>query len=181
MTEKCVIYLRVSKELKAAVQSEVERERGKHPKFASKISDSSVVRGILEGRLLKKKPKPKPSAGPKTRDIVDSVFRIWNESMPEHVQRPQARGSKRTENIMLRFKECGDLDKWRDAMRALASQSWHMGKNTRGWVANLDFLLQAKQFHVWLDAGAKLREHEKTQPSNAFEAMMEQARDEAEG
>lgn len=51
-----------------------------------------------------------------------------------------------------RLRECDDLALWERAFGLIAASPHHRGGNDRGWVADLDFALQAKQSGRWLDA-----------------------------
>jgi len=76
---------------------------------------------------------------------VSEVVEIWNETVKATESRlPLARlTGKRTTAIRIRLREAGWLDDFKDAAAFVCRSPWHRGDNDRGWVASIDFVLQA--------------------------------------
>ena len=77
---------------------------------------------------------------------------LWNEKVagtPLKTIRVWNAGRDRL--VKARLAEEGDLGLWGRAMEHLAASPHHRGENDRGWVADVDFLLQAGQYPRWLD------------------------------
>lgn len=71
------------------------------------------------------------------------VVEIWNARV-EGTNLPKARATpKRSRVILARLKEPGWLDDFREALASIRSSEWHRGGNDRGWIATIDYLLQA--------------------------------------
>ena len=91
-----------------------------------------------------KEQEQKPLSIPSTAPAVKSadVVAIWNEATQGKL--PQAKSTpKRQTVIQTRLKEPGWLPDFRAACAFLAVTAWYAGANDRGWVATLDYALQA--------------------------------------
>lgn len=76
---------------------------------------------------------------------VAEVVEIWNETVKATESRlPLARlTGKRTTAIRIRLREAGWLDDFKAAAEFVCRSPWHRGENDRGWIASIDFVLQA--------------------------------------
>lgn len=71
------------------------------------------------------------------------MVEIWNQGI-EGTKLPKARLTpKRRRVIAGRLKEDGWLDDFRTAVPGLTKSKFHLGQNERGWLADIDYLLQA--------------------------------------
>lgn len=105
----------------------------------------------LEETRRKKPVEAEPPGVPPER-----LLEVWNSNrggLPQAREAPE--GSTRRRRMVAVLRVQPDLAKWSAAVRALASSPHHKGQNERGWVANIDFLIQANQFPKWLEAGAQ--------------------------
>lgn len=59
---------------------------------------------------------------------------------------PRVLSKTRKSKLRQRLKECGGLGGWHEALEKAAASPLCNGDNDRGWVADLDFLLQQKSF-----------------------------------
>jgi hypothetical protein len=72
----------------------------------------------------------------------DGIVSIWNEVTNGKL--PKAKPTPKRESVIrTRLKEKGWADDFRRACAFLAVSEWHQGRNDRGWVATIDFALQA--------------------------------------
>ena len=105
----------------------------------------SDTNGIQESETESdKEQEQKPLSIPSTAPAVKSadVVAIWNEATQGKL--PQAKSTpKRQTVIQTRLKEPGWLPDFRAACAFLAATAWYAGANDRGWVATLDYALQA--------------------------------------
>ena len=78
---------------------------------------------------------------------VKAAFDCYNE-MAARAGLPEARvmNPDRTSKLKARLKECGGISGWRAACEKIASSAHCTGDNDRGWVADLDFMLQRRSF-----------------------------------
>lgn len=77
---------------------------------------------------------------------------LWNEKVAgSPLKTIRVWTAKRDRVVKARLAEEGDLGLWGLAMEHLAASPHHRGENDRGWVADVDFLLQAEQYAKWLD------------------------------
>ena len=67
---------------------------------------------------------------------------VWNDAAPKGLPRWKATPDDRKRHAKARLAEVPDLERWRVAIKAIASSKWHMGQNDRGWRANPDWLLK---------------------------------------
>lgn len=80
-----------------------------------------------------------------------------------------AADSVRYKSIVACLKECDNISRWANAVKALSASPHHRGQNERGWVANIDFLVSPAQRLKWLEAGDRLpREAPKAKPQGAW-------------
>lgn len=131
------------------------KENSPHPETTD--ADASVVGGA-------------DATGP---DEVVLAFDAYNAEAPA-AGWPKAKvlDARRRAALKARLAECGGIAGWRDVL-AKARASPHLtGDNTRGWRADLDFLLQAKSF-------TKLREgsYDARRPSPAGNGRRPSAHD----
>jgi hypothetical protein len=123
-----------------------------------KIAKSSQMRGNESQNDCKTSPtvtgtetvtsteeqEQKPLSIPSTAPAVKSAdaVAIWNSITQGKL--PQAKSTpKRQTVIQTRLKEPGWLPDFRAACSFLAETPWYTGANDRGWVATIDFALQA--------------------------------------
>lgn len=110
----------------------------------------------LHTNLQNESPTPPvvPQGGPPAQ--VLQVVEIWNSGI-EGSGLPNARPTeKRNRVIGARLKERGWLEDFRVAVSVVAASPWHRGGNDRGWMADIDYLLQAgKATQLAEKAGAK--------------------------
>lgn len=79
---------------------------------------------------------PAPQGG--ATEVVD----LWNAAV-DGSPLPKARVTPtRSKTIATRLKERGWLDDFRASLAYLTTTPWYRGENDRGWIADLDFLLQ---------------------------------------
>ena len=91
---------------------------------------------------------------PQERTDLPPFAVIWNEEVagsPLKTVRVWSTGRARA--LKARLVEEGDLGVWRNAIKHLVASPFHRGVNDRGWIADVDFLLQASQSGKWLDLG----------------------------
>lgn len=89
---------------------------------------------------------------PQERTDLPPFALIWNEEVagsPLKTVRVWSAGRARA--LKARLVEEADLEVWRLAIRHLVASPFHRGVNDRGWIADVDFLLQASQSGKWLD------------------------------
>jgi uncharacterized protein YdaU (DUF1376 family) len=79
---------------------------------------------------------------------VDLAFENWNIAAQE-LGLPLAKSltPERRRKLAARLRECGGLDGWIEALEKLENSPFCLGKNDRGWRADLDFMLQPKSFN----------------------------------
>lgn len=114
------------------------------------------IEAILSTLLERTAPKAKkaPPLNPHT-DKVDAFVAAWNQNRGGLPGASRALpGTKRHREILACLLMEPDVARWGRAVAALAASRFHRGENERGWVATIDFLLQAKQRQVWLDRAA---------------------------
>lgn len=77
---------------------------------------------------------------------VDSVFEAWNTMAKTHGL-PQARRDtkKYRDAVAARLKESEFRDQWKQAIEAVPTNPWNMGKNPGGWRATFKWFLYAGQ------------------------------------
>lgn len=129
----------------------------------------------LRADVLARKPTPAPKAEPHAAmvwtGLVKAFVLMWQAhrgGLPACTTAGSADGV-RYKSIVACIKECDDLDRWAFAIKALAASPHHRGQNERGWVANIDFLVQPSQRLKWLEAGDRLpREAPKVAPKGAW-------------
>lgn len=117
---------------------------------------------LEEGRR-KKAVEPDPDAIPPERLI--EVWNQYRQGLPRADSAPE--GSTRRKRIATVLKAERDLQKWGAAVRAIANSPHHRGQNERGWVANIDFLIQAGQFQKWIEAGAQREVAARPEPAQS--------------
>jgi uncharacterized protein YdaU (DUF1376 family) len=81
------------------------------------------------------------------RSTEGEAVRIWNETakslgLPQCQKLTDARRSR----LRKRLSDCGGVEGWRVAMSKVADAAWMHGENSRGWKANIDFVLQESSF-----------------------------------
>jgi len=77
------------------------------------------------------------------RSKAQEVIGIWNDAA-QGTTLPSARLTPQREKIIrVRLKEKGWLEDFRAAYMFLRSSGFHCGQNDRGWIASVDFVLQA--------------------------------------
>lgn len=108
----------------------------------------SALRTLLERTA----PKPRAEVNPELAFRVNAFVALWNKhrgGLPEaSAAKP---GTKRFRDIAACLGLSPDLHRWEAAIKALAGSRFHKGENDRGWVATIDFLIQANQRQKWLD------------------------------
>lgn len=79
---------------------------------------------------------------------IDLAFENWNIAAQE-LGLPLAKSltPERRRKLAARLRECGGLDGWIEALEKLENSPFCLGKNDRGWRADLDFMLQPKSFN----------------------------------
>lgn len=101
-----------------------------------------------------KETKPCPQERTAARKKLDlpPFALLWNEKVAgSPLKTIRVWTAKRDRVVKARLAEEGDLGLWGLAMEHLAASPHHRGENDRGWVADVDFLLQAEQYAKWLD------------------------------
>ena len=185
LTER--LYLRVESELKDAIREEVSRR-------PPEVKEAHIVREVLRDALLgkskpktrrKRRAKKKADTGPSVSEIVDAVYQIWDDEMPDHIKRPTVRNDTRDIRIMQKYQEVPDLELWRYGIKAVSLDPWSMGRDprNRNWTANFDWFISpgtrkdVPPFIKWIEAGKELKAHgvptSKHGPSQEFLEMME--------
>jgi uncharacterized protein YdaU (DUF1376 family) len=117
------------------------------------------------------------------RDFERDAFDAYNH-IAKRVGFPAAKVLNQTRRVSLRLrlKECGGLDGWAAALDKLEASSLCRGANDRGWVADFDFLLQAKSFTRLMEGrydDRKPQRQPEHRPSTAdvLDQLIEQSRD----
>lgn len=95
-------------------------------------------------------PPSPPKGGSSPADEAFSEFQGTAERAKIPV--PRQLTADRRRKLEARLREHG-LDGWREACRKLEASSFCRGSNERGWVADLDFLLQPKSLNRLLEGG----------------------------
>lgn len=123
--------------------------------------------GRLGGRTRKAIAKPKPthsqpssssSSSKKTEDSRETgvsptpIFGIWNENRGTLAE-AKAENANRKRWAQARWKEKPDPEYWIEIVKKVASSSFCLGDNPRGWRADYDFLLKPNT-HLKISEGA---------------------------
>jgi hypothetical protein len=115
---------------------------------------SGMEEGMEEGKGKEEKSQTCPqerTAASKKLDLPPFAL-LWNEKVAgSPLKTIRVWTAKRDRVVKARLAEEGDLGLWGLAMEHLAASPHHRGENDRGWVADVDFLLQAEQYAKWLD------------------------------
>lgn len=97
--------------------------------------------------------RQEPTGGSSQERVLPAFVTIWNEVMAgSRLPTVRVWSAARDRVLKARLAEESDLALWRVAMERLRDSPHHRGENDRGWVAGIDFLLQASQAPKWLDA-----------------------------
>lgn len=75
------------------------------------------------------------------RMTPEDLVSIWNEHCGILSKVKEISGKRRSA-ARARLSECDDSVAWEKVVKWLAKSPWHTGKNSRGWKANFDFLVQ---------------------------------------
>jgi uncharacterized protein YdaU (DUF1376 family) len=77
-------------------------------------------------------------------DPSQKAFEMWNEMVSKTTGFSQAQVLSETRKVKLRLRveELGGFDGWGAALAKVAASSYCRGDNDRGWIADLDFMLQ---------------------------------------
>ncbi len=98
------------------------------------------------------KPCPQERTAASKKLALHPFALLWNEKVAgTPLKTIRVWTAKRDRVVKARLAEEGDLGLWGLAMQHLAASPHHRGENDRGWVADVDFLLQAEQYAKWLD------------------------------
>ncbi len=73
--------------------------------------------------------------------VADRLLRVWNENRGS-LKECRAFNSDRRRKAQARWREKPDEEFWKSLVKSLATSGWHCGKNDRGWVASIDFILK---------------------------------------
>lgn len=104
--------------------------------------DIDIEKEVREGEALS---RPAPS----DPDPLDIAFKAYNDMASSSTpQLPQAQSFNKTRRASMarRLAEVGGLPGWDAALAKVAASAFCHGENDRGWVADLDFLLQQSSF-----------------------------------
>lgn len=106
------------------------------------------------------------------REAVD----IWN-SFAERLGLPIARNvtNGRLAKMRKRLAECGGIDGWRAACEKIEVNAWMRGENSRGWKADLDFMLQEKTFTRLMEGSYDGKSGNSAEHENGFAAILAEA------
>ena len=97
--------------------------------------------------------RQEPTGGSSQERVLPAFVTIWNEVVAgSRLPTVRVWSAARDRVLKARLAEESDLALWRVAMERLRDSPHHRGENDRGWVAGIDFLLQASQAPKWLDA-----------------------------
>lgn len=119
----------------AAGQQRDKLETGKHLNINGRDSYESLVGA--------------ERADPPERYPVQQAYELYN-LVAQDCGLPRAKGEKptpeRARKIRARLKDHG-FDGWKQALTNLSQSEFLLGKNDKGWRADLDFVLQPKSFN----------------------------------
>jgi hypothetical protein len=134
-------------------------------------------------------PTPTPTPTPTHKDILgDSaspthpkalqIARLWNlhsGDLPK-IRDPERLNSARQRHLKARLKEHPDLEEWEEAIKRMASSSYCQGKKNKpgpyeNWIADFDFLLQAKRIDQALEGKWDDRGPSGSDGSDLFKAL----------
>lgn len=92
-------------------------------------------------------PAEQLSLTPPSSDALQEAFDAYN-ALARKIGLPKAQNfsDDRKRKLRQRLKDCGGLQGWTAALEMLEASRHCRGDNDRGWLADLDFLLQSKSF-----------------------------------
>jgi uncharacterized protein YdaU (DUF1376 family) len=135
-------------------------------KKPNEINDSPITDHMLTNNqyplTIKEEERPKgllssaePSDPPlKASVIAREAFAAYNE-VAQRCGLPIARTytKARATALVLRVKEAGGMEGFRNALANIECSAFLQGDNNRGWKADLDFVMQPKSFAKLIDGG----------------------------
>jgi hypothetical protein len=83
--------------------------------------------------------------GENVRVPFAKILSVWNENrgdLPSVVRLTEVRKT----HIRARWKQYPDINLWIDAVKRIAASDFCVGKNSQGWSATFDFMLQESKF-----------------------------------
>jgi uncharacterized protein YdaU (DUF1376 family) len=85
---------------------------------------------------------------PPPKADLAAAFELWNKMAIDHPSLPKAQHltDTRKKRLQQRLIECGGIDGWQAALAKVSASAFCQGGNDRGWVADLDFMLQQSSF-----------------------------------
>lgn len=90
---------------------------------------------------------PLSSADDAKAAAILEAFEAYNLAAAESGwPKAQTLSKPRKAGIAARLRECGGIEGWRIALSKAQASAHCCGQNQRGWVADLDFIIQAKSF-----------------------------------
>lgn len=129
-------------------------ERTHPPKSGAKSKENKELasqRRLEERRGDKKErgealPRPARSLDDDPLDIAFKAYNDMASSSTPPLPTAQSFNKTRRASLAKRLAECGGLPGWEVAIAKVAASGFCHGDNDRGWVADLDFMLQQKSF-----------------------------------
>ena len=105
-------------------------------------------------------------------DDVSGAFDLYN-NLAKEIELPVAMAFTDTRKTRLRqrLKSCGGIDGWKHALEKLKASGHCRGENDRGWVADLDFILQEKSFTKLMEGSYDDRKPSRVSKSNLMDAF----------
>lgn len=92
---------------------------------------------------------------------IHDAFALWNRmaaSCKPPLPEAKVLTDPRRRALARRLAEAGGLDGWHDALRKVKASKFLRGANDRGWIADLDFVLQKKSFTKLMEGSYVNRE-----------------------
>lgn len=108
----------------------------------------------------------------KRTDDTEAAFDAWN-TMAAVAGLPlvQNRSETRKKHLRARLAECDGLEGWRAALDKVQASSFLTGAGDRGWKADFDFFVTAKQFTKIMEGGHDDGDRPQSETQAALERM----------
>src|SRR5262245_41838012 len=101
------------------------------------------------------------------------AFELYNE-MAQRIGLPLAKTltPQRRKSMMARMREHGGIEAWKTALANIERSKFLQGSNDRGWIATLDFLIQASRFTKVVEGAYGNGAHADAEPAKTWEERM---------
>lgn len=154
---------------KAAIQKRWKKRDEDAPQASDAKQKSDAPNRLPNTRPITQKPEARsqnieePYGSLSSGDDVKSAFDAYNRIAAE-AGFPEARAlsKARRSGIAARLRECGGLNVWREALEKAKASPHCTGQNDRGWVADLDFIIQPKSFNRLIEGSYDARSAQRT-------------------